>query len=271
MNASVATPSAETERTPPVERHDGRERAPRTEANISNTERWVSVAAGSALAAYGLTQHSWRRIAMAAAGAGLLGRGITRRCPVYRAIGVDTAHPARGRNLITAIIPARPIEVERSVTISRPREEVYRFWRDFTNLPRVMQHLESVTVLDDRRSHWAAKAPVGRPVEWDAEIVDDVPNERIAWRSVRDSGLDTSGWVRFADAPGGRGTTVLAQFRYGAPAGKLGVAVATLLGENPEQQVREDLRHLKQVLEAGEIPTTEGQPTGPRAMRRRAS
>ncbi|HEX5580384.1 MAG TPA: SRPBCC family protein, partial [Gemmatimonadaceae bacterium] len=147
----------------------------------------------------------------------------------------------------------RGTERVESVTILSPREEVYEFWRDFQNLPRFMRHLESVRVLDDRRSHWVARAPAGRTVEWEAEIVEDRPNELIAWRSVAGADVDNAGHVRFSDAPGGRGTEVTVALRYDPPAGKLGAAVAKLFHEEPGQQVEEDLRRFKQVMETGDI------------------
>lgn len=145
------------------------------------------------------------------------------------------------------------IHTRRSVTIGRPVEEVYAFWRDFANLPRFMRHLESVTVLDDRRSHWKALAPAGRTVEWDAEMTEDVPNERIAWRSLPDADVRNAGTVEFAPAPGGRGTELRVTLEYHPPLGKLGSKVAMLWREEPGQQVMDDLRHLKQVMETGEI------------------
>lgn len=233
--------------------------------NIGGVERWASLVGGGALMAYGLSRRSWKGAALAAAGGGLITRGATRHCPVYQALGVDTAHAHwRGRNVATAIVPARTLEVERAVTIERPRQELYRFWRDFSNLPRFMDHLQSVSVIDDTHSHWVARSPVGKAVEWDAEITDELENELIAWRSMRGSDIRNAGSVRFADVPGGRGTEVRVDLRYDAPAGKLGAALARLFGENPDSQVHEDLRHFKQVMEAGETPTTDGQPTGKR-------
>ena len=159
-------------------------------------------------------------------------------------------------------IPQEGTGVVRAVTINLPREEVYAFWRDFENLPRFMKHLESVTVLDSRRSHWVAKAPAGTKVEWDAEIITDEPNSVIAWRSIGDADVDNAGSVQFADAPGHRGTEVHVQLTYDAPAGALGRIIAKMFGEEPEQQVREDLRRFKALIETGVIPTIVGQPTG---------
>jgi uncharacterized membrane protein len=147
----------------------------------------------------------------------------------------------------------RGIRVSETVTIARPREEVYRFWRDFTNLPRFMEHLEAVQVLDDRRSHWRARAPAGSSVEWDAELIEDRPNERISWRSVQEADVSNTGTVRFQVAPGNRGTEIHVSLRYDPPAGRLGALVAKLFGEEPSEQVKGDLRRLKQVLETGEV------------------
>lgn len=143
--------------------------------------------------------------------------------------------------------------VVRAITIGLPVEEVYAFWRDFANLPRFMRHLESVVVIDATRSRWKAKAPFGGSVEWEAEIVAEHPNESISWRSVEGSQIRNSGVVRFAPAPGGRGTEVRVELEYKPPFGKLGSKVAMLWREEPRQQVADDLRHLKQMLETGEI------------------
>jgi uncharacterized membrane protein len=145
------------------------------------------------------------------------------------------------------------VHVQESITVGRPPEEVYRFWRDFEHLPEFMEHLESVQVLDDRRSHWRARAPAGSSVEWDAEIVDDQPNELIAWRSTGTPEVPNRGTVRFVAAPGGRGTEIHVELRYDPPGGKAGALVAKLFGKAPSQQVKSDLRRLKQVLETGEV------------------
>lgn len=150
-------------------------------------------------------------------------------------------------------------EVRHTVTIDRSPEELYRFWRDFENLPRFMDHLESVqTEVDGLRSHWRAKAPAGARVEWDAEVLEDVPNERIAWRSLPGAGIQNAGVVRFVPAAGGRGTEVHVELRYSPPGGALGAAVAKLFGEEPDVQVKEDLRRFKQVMETGEVVVSDG-------------
>jgi uncharacterized membrane protein len=145
------------------------------------------------------------------------------------------------------------IHVVQAITINRPRNEVYGFWHNFENLPRFMAHLESVEVSGEGRSHWTAKAPAGTTVEWDAETIDDRPNELIAWRSLEDATVPNSGTVRFTDAPGDRGTEVHVELRYQPPGGKLASLIAKLFGEEPDQQVKGDLRRFKQVMETGEV------------------
>jgi uncharacterized membrane protein len=145
------------------------------------------------------------------------------------------------------------IRVRESCVVNRPRAEVYGFWRDLRNLPRFMYHLESVEVTGDGRSRWAAKGPAGTTVEWDAEVTEDRPDELLAWRSLENADVENSGRVRFSDAPGGRGTVVDVELFYSPPGGVVGAAVARLFGEEPTQQVKDDLRRFKQVMEVGEV------------------
>ncbi len=140
-----------------------------------------------------------------------------------------------------------------AITINRKPEEVYSFYRDFQNLPRFMAHLESVTVTDERRSHWVAKGPAGTTVEWDAEITEDRPNQLIAWRSIEGADVDNSGTITFAPAPAGRGTEIRVELEYNPPGGLFGAAFATLFGEEPDQQLKGDLYRFKQVMETGEV------------------
>ena len=140
-----------------------------------------------------------------------------------------------------------------TVTVNRAPDELYRFWRDFENLPRFMSHLESVRITGERRSHWVAKAPAGTTVEWDAEITKDIPGQLIAWRSVEGAEVENSGVVRFDRAPGGRGTEVRVELFYDPPGGLLGAGVAKLFGEEPGTQIKGDLRRFKQVMETGEV------------------
>ncbi len=159
------------------------------------------------------------------------------------------------------------VHVTQSLTINRPRNEVYGFWHNFENLPRFMAHLESVQVLDNNRSRWKAKAPAGTTVEWEAETIEDRPNELIAWRSLPDATIPNSGSVRFKDAPGNRGTEIHVDLRYQPPGGKLGSLIAKLFGEEPEQQVKGDLRRFKQVMETGEIVHSDSAASIPACIR----
>jgi uncharacterized membrane protein len=161
----------------------------------------------------------------------------------------------------------QPIEVRAAITVNRPRNEVYEFWRDLQNLPRFMIHVESVEVSGDGRSHWQASGPAGTTVEWDARITDEVPNELIAWGSLEGSQVRNGGRVRFDDAPGDRGTEVRLELEYEALGGPLGALVAKLFGEEPRQQVGDDLRRFKQVMETGEIVRSDGTPEGPFSRR----
>ena len=231
--------------------------------NVGSTERTVSTAAGAIMALAGLGHRSIGGLVLAAIGGGLIYRGVSGRCPVYRAAGIDTAHgesPA-----------AEPedyfehgIHVEQAFTINKTPWELYEYWRNFENLPKIMSHLESVTVIDQKRSRWVAKAPAiaGGKVEWDAEIINDEPNALIAWRSLENADVDNAGSVRFVPAPGERGTEVKVVIDYIPPAGRLGKWVAKLFGEEPAQQIEEDLRKFKRIMETGEFATTKGQPRG---------
>ena len=230
------------------------------DVNVGQIERWASAVGGGALALYGLTRGSLAGVGLALAGAGLIFRGTTGHCYAYDAIGVNTA--AEGENPNVSVRGGSGVKVEKSLTINREPAELFRYWRNFENLPRIMNHLESVTVTGDGRSHWVAKGPAGTSVEWDAEVYNEKENELIAWRSLEGSQVDNAGSVHFSPAPGGRGTVVKVVLKYNPPAGLVGAALAKLFGESPEQQVDEDLRRFKSLMEAGEVPTTEGQPTG---------
>jgi len=224
-------------------------RVPQIESNISEIERWASVALGGGLVAVGLSgrRTGWLSTAL---GAYLLYRGATGNCPVMQAIGVSTC----GSHGEEAVIPAGAGEkVEVGVTVNKLADEVYRFWRRFENLPKFMKHLKEVRELGGGRSHWVAEGPLGVSVEWDAEIITDRPNEAISWKSLDGADVDTSGSVHFRPAPGGRGTEVRVTLKYLPPAGKVGAAAAKVLGADPESQIREDLNRFKTLMETGEI------------------
>jgi len=168
----------------------------------------------------------------------------------------------QGHSPVASIAHGEGNKVVRVVTINKPAAELYRHWHDFAKLPTFMYHLEEVEDLGNGRSRWRAKAPAGAMIQWEAMVINDVENELIAWQSVEDSEVANAGSVRFTPAPGGRGTEVKVTLSYEPPAGKLGAMVATIFGEEPSRQVADDLRRFKQLMEAGEIPTNERQPSG---------
>lgn len=216
---------------------------------VSDTERWGSLITGSALVLSGLSQRSLRGVLLAIAGGSLAYHGATGQKSLQ-----DTVTEATGLN--------KGIRVEKTVTIqNKSPEELYRIWRNFENLPTFMKHLKSVTVIDQNRSHWVANAPLGATVEWDATIISDQENQLIAWASVEGADVENSGFVRFQAARRG-GTEVKVVMEYNPPGGGVTAAIAKVFGEEPEQQIGDDLRRFKMLMEAGEIATTEGQPTG---------
>jgi len=185
---------------------------------------------------------------------------------VYAAIALGRARrePAAAGRRARRRGRGEGIRFTKSFTINRQPDVVYGFWRKLENLPRFMRHLASVEVIDERRSRWRARAPAGMTVSWEAEIVEDQPNERLAWRSTEGSTIRNRGSVRFVPAPGARGTEIHVDLEYAVPGGRVASLLAKLFGEEPEQQVADDLRRLKQLLEAGEIASS-GTPAGLRS------
>lgn len=202
---------------------------------------------GGTLIAYGLQKRSLAGAGLAAVGGALLYRGITGHCNLYQTLGLNTA-AKRGRASVPYELGVR---VDHSITIAKSPEEVYAFWRNLENLPRFMQHLESVQEIDNKHSHWVAKGPAGRMVEWKAEIINEVPNQLLAWRSLEGSDVDNAGSVQFRPAEDGAATDVKVALQYNPPGGAIGAFIAKMFGEEPSQQVADDLGHLKQLIETG--------------------
>ena len=227
---------------------DQREMSVREGRNISDTERWLSLGAGAGMVAYGLTRGRAAGWTLAGLGALLVRRGYTSHCDVYQAFGMNTA--GTGDDTRQALGGSAGVIVEESVTINRPISELYRFWRNLENLPRFMSHLESVERITDTLSRWRAKGPAGTTLEWNAEILNEVPDKVIGWRSIEGSDVVSAGSVNFEEA--GRGTVVRVRLQYSPPGGKVGDAVARLLGADASTQIRRDLQTFKQLVEAGE-------------------
>jgi uncharacterized membrane protein len=155
--------------------------------------------------------------------------------------------------------------VSRAVIINRPREEVYGFWRELANLPLFMENVRAVEAIDERRSRWTVAGPLGSEVQWDAEIIEDIPGERLAWRSLEGGDIDHEGVITFLTNPFGRGTEVRAMINYDPPAGVIGKVIAKVAQREPRIQLRRDLRRFKQLLETGEVPTSQAPDAGPRS------
>ena len=237
--------------------HHGETETPRgLRVNVGQTERWLSMVAGGALAAYGLKRRALPGGTAALAGAALLYRGATGHCDVYQALGINRAgrHGTgtiadQGSDTRQQLGGSAGIHVEEWITINKPVDQVYRFWRNFENLPKFMKHLDSVATREAGVSHWVACGPAGTKVEWDARVINEIDNKLIAWQSLEGSTVSTAGSVNFREIP--QGTEVRVHLQYNPPAGKLGAAVARLFGEEPSVQIREDLQRFKQLMETG--------------------
>ena len=221
--------------------------------NVGASERIISVLGGAALTFWGMKKFPRANsISLTLAGGYLLARGVSGYCPVSSLLNRNTYNKK-----------ARAMEITGTFTINRPRAEVYSYWRNLENLPRFMKHLEEVVAIDDKRSTWKARIPGGvGTIRWEAEIIEDQENDYICWCSLPHSTLDNAGEIRFSDAPGNRGTEIHATISYRLPAGDAGSIVGKLFNPLVEQLVKEDLRRFKNIMETGEIPTTEGQPSG---------
>lgn len=221
--------------------------------NVGMTERVASLATGVGLLSYILTKQPKWSLPLGIEAGYMLYRGATGHCVFYRMLEISRSENGTGG-----------IKVQRSVTISRPRDQLFRIWRNMENLPRFMKHLKSVKVdpNDNGRSHWVTAGPLGRDIEWDSEIIEERENEYLAWSSLPGSIVESRGSVFFMDAPGGRGTNLHVSMEYQPPAGSLGAAFARLFGQEPGQQIRDNLRHFKQIMETGEMASVEGQPSG---------
>ncbi len=227
--------------------------------NVGTAGRVLSLLGGAALTYHGLTKKdSALGKTLTTAGAYLVLRGVSGFCPLNKALQIDTAHA-----------DVRGFEVTTSVTILKPRNEVFQFWRQLENLPKFMAYLEEVKQTGGKRSHWVAKVPRNiftkeklTTIAWEAEIEQEDENSRISWHSLPGSDVENYGEVLFTDAPANRGTVVQARIAYHPPLGVAGELAAKLLNPAFEELVKQDLRRFKRLLEAGEIPTIIGQPSG---------
>ncbi len=226
------------------------ENMPKHHVNVGETERWLSVAGGVGLVLAGLSARGFMGLTLGALGAGMLYRGSTGHCPVYQQLGLNSEDYDRTR---ASLDGHNSIKVEESIFIAADQVTLFQFWRNLSNLPRVMSHLKSVREIDSTRSHWETKGPANMTVEWDAEIINEKENELIAWRSLEGSEIPNAGSVRFIKDTTGAGTTIKISLMWHPPAGKLGGMVAKMLGEEPHHQITEDLKKFKAMAEAGRL------------------
>jgi len=221
--------------------------------NVGRNERLISSVTGACMLATGLSSGKKGSLLLAGLGGALLYRGMTGTCHTYKALGINTHR----RNPATVIPAQQGYKVEKTVIVNRPASELYSFWRELENLPKVMQHLKSVEAIDRDRSHWVAEGALGKEVQWDAEIFNDAENELIAWRSIPGGDVDTAGSVRFQPIGQHHGTAVTVTMKYDPPAGKVGAWIASLTGSGLEKKLEEDLARFKQLMEAEESLSTD--------------
>lgn len=233
---------------------NNRQSLPNGSINRGRIADIAATVAGATIVGYGVRKKSPAIVALGLAGGALLYRSALRK---LAANTIGSSRTSTGDDV------ARDYHVEKSIVINQTPESLYKFWRDLENLPRFIENLESVNPLDERRSHWVVKAPGNTRVEWDAEIFNEKENELIAWRSLPGRAeVTNAGSVHFENAPDGRGTKLSVTLNYNPPGGKAGVLLAKLFGDEPGQLVELNLRRLKRLVETGEIPTIEGQPSG---------
>ncbi|MGE0756484.1 MAG: SRPBCC family protein [Pirellulaceae bacterium] len=222
--------------------------------NVGQSERLISVTAGALIALWALDRRPLWALTGLAVGGSLLYRGLTGHCSVYQSLGLNSAENG-GRREQPPAIPAQQGErVECRITIAAAPDVLFRRWRKLSDLPQIMSHLDSVEELDERRSRWTVEGPLGIPLEWEAEILNERPNELISWRSLPGGSLDTAGSVRFEKGALENTTEVVVNMKYDPPAGKLGVWAAGALGSGLKRQLDEDLQKFKDHVEGTSLP-----------------
>lgn len=228
------------------------EKGPTTRINLKRYERALSLLGGAALALAGALRRGWMGLGLGLAGGGLLMRAATGHSVLLRLLGKNRAVVDSGARV--AVPHQQGVRVEDTILIERSPNELYEFWRDFTNLAQFLPNVKSVEVYEGNRSHWVVDGPAGAAISWDAEIVNDVPDEVIAWRTVDGAIVDHAGSVRFHPTPDGSATIVQVAFEYAPAGGPVGVAAARLFGHAPEQQVAAALQRLKKLVDGGRRP-----------------
>lgn len=223
-----------------------------SQVNVGKSERVLSAAGGALLSVLAMRRPAPSSLALLFSGAYLIYRGVSGNCYINSFLSRDTSSKL-----------GTSVDILKTVTIHKPVEEIYAFWRQLENLPRFMKHLVQVQQLSDKKSHWEANLPLGNTnIKWDAIIVEEEPNQKISWRSVPGASIDNSGEVRFRKAPGNKGTEVQIALTYRPPLGEIGEGISKLLNQVFAQMIKEDIRRFKQLMETGEVATSNAQPTG---------
>lgn len=231
-----------------------------TAVNVGQAERWVSAFSGGALLVMALLRRDKLGIGLGIAGIPLLQRGITGHCYTYQLLDITTVENSPSTK---SELPAQKgLRVQRRMTINRSSEDLYAYWHDVEKAPTFMRHIASVTRTGERTSHWTAKGPFGRTIEWNSEILQDMPGRLIAWHVHGKPNTANAGKVTFEPAPANQGTIVTLELDFLQLNGPLLASVRNIVGQAPEREALEDLRHFRELMEAGELPTTHGQPTG---------
>lgn len=225
--------------------------------NVGEVERIAAGLAGMALIAVGSRKSLLGSLPLVLLGGGLVMRSLTGHCPLYDRLGISTSCKAKGAGFGEV---HEGVLIKHSILVDRRPSDVFRVWRDLENLPHFMENVESVRTIDSKRSRWVVRSPVGPAVAFEAEIINERPEELIAWKTVSDADVEHAGSVRFHPIAGGERTEVEVELNYEPPAGRLGSAIAHLTGEDPEQQLRDDLRRFKQWMESRPVPHPSGQP-----------
>lgn len=217
--------------------------------NVGDSERLVSVIAGAALACFGLARRRWAGLLTAGIGAGMIYRGVTGNCQVFRLLGIDSTGWDRAGG--PPGVPAQTgVKVERTMVIRRPVAGIFGFWQKLDRLPTVFQHLKSVVVDDKGLSHWVARGPFDTDISWDAVVINQKTNELIAWRSLPHGDIETAGSIHFRPLDNQRGTAVTISMKYNPPAGIVGNAVASWFGTDLERILADDLERFRIVMES---------------------
>jgi uncharacterized membrane protein len=239
---------------------------PRKNKKMSAQSRLLYGLAGGALVGYGIKysvqRAPWLGSLTALVGVDLLTHGATGH-HLHEALGITDGYSQCAKRRGFSRIPHQlGVQIQRCILVDSTPQKAYEFVRDLENFPRFMQHVKTIYFTGEKRCHWVVKGPAGTQLEWDADIINDIPGELIAWRSINNPDIDSAGSIRFEKASDDRGTIIRVHMQYLPPAGAVGVAIAKLFGEEPAMQMRSDLRRLKQILESGEVATTAGQPVG---------